>query len=49
MFVLAEATHEHGAAAHRSFLPLNRRHGQTCTRWQLNNQLDERVDAAVLR
>ena len=37
------------AAAHHSFLPLNRRHGQTCTRWQLNNHLDERVDAAVLR
>lgn len=40
---------EHVAAAHRSFLPLNRRHGQACTRWQLNNHLDERVDAAVLR
>ena len=40
---------EQVAAAHRSFLPLNRRHGQTCTRWQLNNHLDARVDAAVLR
>lgn len=39
----------HVAAAHRTFLSLNRRHGQTCTRWQLNHHLDERVDAAVLR
>lgn len=37
------------AAGHRDFLPLNRRHGQACTRWQLNDHLDERVDAAVLR
>lgn len=37
------------AAAHRAFLPLNRRHGQACTRWQLNDHLDPRVDTAVLR
>lgn len=37
------------AAAHQSFLPLNRRHGAACTRWQLNTHRDERVDAAVLR
>lgn len=37
------------AAAHRAFLPLNRRHGAACTRWQLNEHADERVDAAVLR
>lgn len=37
------------AAAHQSFLRLNRRHGAACTRWQLNTHRDERVDAAVLR
>lgn len=35
--------------SHRAFLPLNRRHGEACTRWQLNNHIDDRVDAAVLR
>lgn len=40
---------EQVAACHRAFLPLNRRHGQACTRWQLNEHVDERVDAAVLR
>lgn len=34
---------------HRAFLPLNRRHGAACTRWQLNTHRDERVDAAVVR
>lgn len=37
------------AAAHQAFLPLNRRHGQACTRWQLEAQLDDRVASAVLR
>lgn len=36
-------------AAHCGFLPLNRRHGRACTRWQLNAHLDGRVDAAVRR
>lgn len=35
--------------AHRAFLPLNRRHSQACTRWQLSDHLDQRVDAAVVR
>lgn len=45
--------------AHRAFLPLNRRHGEVCTRWQTrptasdawaaNDHLDRRWDAAVLR
>lgn len=37
------------ASVHQDFLPLNRRHGQACTRWQMNGHLDDRVDAAVLR
>ena len=45
----AARAREHVADAHRTFLPLNRRHGQACTRWQLNNHLDQRVEAAVLR
>lgn len=45
-------------AAHRAFLPLNRRHGEACTRWQLrpqpwdalaaNDHTDLRWDHAVL-
>ena len=37
------------ADSHRAFLPLNRRHGAACTRWQENVHRDERVDAAVLK
>lgn len=47
------------AGVHAAFLPLNRRHGATCTRWQLrptasdplaaNDHLDRRWDATVLR
>ncbi len=37
------------ATAHQAFLPLNRRLGSACTRWQLNAHLDDRVNATVLR
>ena len=47
------------AAGHAAFLPLNRRHGEACTAWQLrptasdpwaaNDHLDRRWDAVVLR
>lgn len=45
----AAGVREQVVAVHRAFLPLNRRHGSACTRWQLNEHIDERVDAAVLR
>lgn len=45
-------------AAHAAFVPLNQRHGEACTRWQLrpmgdrlaaNDHLDRRWDATVVR